>query len=188
MLGILTNFLMNSGGEALGGLGLGRLDVIGALRAGDVEDDFDGLLVFVFLDGGHGVEKLTGDVGEDGGASGGDFVLGKKKQQAREKGVDLDGIGEVVKAAGEGSGNFSGIGMILQVGMAGAEAGVVGSGVETATATVGEAVVTASGRIDGAGFSGLLGHVWFSFWSEMEPPRRRKNALARHATPGVLYR
>ena len=108
---------MNFGGGAvvcLGGLGLGWLDVVGALRARDVKDDLDGLLVFVFLDGGHGVEKLTGDVGEDGGAPGGDFVLGEEEQEAREKGVDLDGIGEVIQAGGEGRGDvdFCGRGLV----------------------------------------------------------------------------
>ena len=61
--------------DSVGGLALGRLDVVGALRTGNVEDDFDGLLVFVLLNGGDGVEKLAGDVGEDGGAPGGNFVL-----------------------------------------------------------------------------------------------------------------
>jgi hypothetical protein len=34
-----------------------------------------GLSVFLFGDGGEGAEELVGDVGKDGGAAGGDFVL-----------------------------------------------------------------------------------------------------------------
>ena len=45
-----------------------------ALRAGHVEDDLSGLGVHFFGDGGEGAEELVGDVGEDGGAAGRDFV------------------------------------------------------------------------------------------------------------------
>ena len=96
----------------------------------------------------------------------------------------MDWISEIVEAGGEGGGDFGWIGTMRYVGVSGAEAGIVGSGVETATATVGEAVVAASGRVDGAGFNGLLGHVWVSFGSELELPHRRKPALARHGHPG----
>ena len=50
--------------------------------AGEVPDDFDGgiLLVFVvgfLLHGGESAEELVGDVGENGGAAGGDAILGQ---------------------------------------------------------------------------------------------------------------
>jgi hypothetical protein len=60
---------------------LGRRDFV-ALRTGHVEDDCCGLGVFLFGDGGEGAEELVGDVGEDGGAAGGDFVLREEEEQA----------------------------------------------------------------------------------------------------------
>jgi hypothetical protein len=45
-----------------------------AFGAGHVEDDLGRLVVFLG-DGGEGAEELVGDIGEDGGAAGGDFVL-----------------------------------------------------------------------------------------------------------------
>ena len=64
----------------------------GALGARGVEDDF-GIRAMFFLDdhGADGVEKLAGDVGEDGGTAGGDFVLGEEEEQAGEEGGDLFG-------------------------------------------------------------------------------------------------
>jgi hypothetical protein len=54
------------------GCGLGQV----ALGTWRVEDERSGLGVFLFGDGGEGAEELVGDVGEDGGAAGGDFCLG----------------------------------------------------------------------------------------------------------------
>jgi hypothetical protein len=83
---------------------------LGSVGARDVKDDF-GLL---FFDGAVSVEKLAGDVSEDSGAPGSDFVLGEQKQETREEGVDLDGIGEVVEAGGKGCGDvdFSSRGLV----------------------------------------------------------------------------
>src|SRR6266852_9396230 len=85
---------------------LGAVEVGG----GRVEDDLGELGVFLRGDGGEGAEELVGDVGEDGSAAGGDFVLGEEEEQAREEIVDLGGGGEVVKVGGEGGGDFGGVG------------------------------------------------------------------------------
>ena len=68
-----------------------------AVWAGHVEDDRGGLGVFLSGDGGEGAEELVGDVGEDGGAARGDFVLREEEEQAGEEVVDLSGGGEVVE-------------------------------------------------------------------------------------------
>ena len=87
-------------------------DVAVAVRTWHVEDDGGGLGVHLFGDGGEGTEELVGDVGEDGGAAGGDFVLREEEEQAREEVVDLCGGGEVVEVDREGGGDFCGIGLV----------------------------------------------------------------------------
>ena len=139
---------------------LRRILVCGAVAvgAGHVEDDLGGLGVFFFGDGGEGAEELVGDVGEDGGAAGGDFVLREEKEQAGEEVVDLGGRGEVVEVDGEGGGDFGGVGLVCGKRSVGwAEAGV-GGGIEAAAASVGKNMGAASGMVDEAGFSGLPGH------------------------------
>ena len=69
-------------------------------RARKVKDNLRGRGVVFLMHGGESAEKLAGDVGEDGGASGGDFVLGEEKEQAGEEVVDLGGGGEVVEVGG----------------------------------------------------------------------------------------
>ena len=54
--------------------------------AGHVDDDLDrgvGILLGIELaiDGGQGTEELIRDVGEYGGAAGGDFVVGEEEEQ-----------------------------------------------------------------------------------------------------------
>src|SRR6266436_8852339 len=94
---------------------LGRLSLAWggtvAVGAGHVKDDLRGLGVFLLGDGGEGAEELVGDVGEYGGAAGGDFVLREEEEQAREEIVDLGGGGEVVEVDGEGGGDFGGVGL-----------------------------------------------------------------------------
>jgi hypothetical protein len=63
------------------GCGLGQV----ALGTWRVEDERSGLGVFLLGDGGEGAEELVGDIGEDGGAAGGDFVLREEEEQAREE-------------------------------------------------------------------------------------------------------
>ena len=93
----------------------GRSLVLGgtvAIWAGHVEDDLSGLGVRLFGDGGEGAEELVGDVGEDGGTAGGDFVLREEEEQAGEEVVDLGGGGEVVEVDGEGGGDFRRVGLV----------------------------------------------------------------------------
>src|SRR3989304_1805853 len=79
----------------------------------DVPDDLDGGIFRVFgggflLDGGEGVEKLVGDVGEDGGTAGGDAILSEEEQKAGEEVVDGSGGFEFIEAAGESGGKIGG--------------------------------------------------------------------------------
>jgi hypothetical protein len=132
----------------------------GAVGAGHVEDDLGRLGVFLFGDGGEGAEELVGDVGEDGGAAGGNFVLGEEEEKAGEEIVDLGGGGKVVEVGGEGGSNFGRIVLIcLKRRVSRAEVGVGVGGVETASPTVGKAIGAASGVVDEAGVSRLLGHL-----------------------------
>jgi len=139
-------------------VGVGRV----AVGAGHVEDDGGGLGVFLFGDGGEGAEELVGNVGEDGGAASGNFVLREEEEQAREEIVDLGGGGEVVEVDGEGGGDFGGIVLVCRKRSVGrAEVGVDVGRVETAAPTVGKEIGATSRVIDEAGFSILLGHVVF---------------------------
>ena len=134
-----------------------RSDAV-AVGAGHIEDDLSGLGVFFFGDRGEGAEELVGDVGEDGGATGGDFVLREEEEQAGEEVVDLCGGGEVVEVDGKGGGYFGRVGLICgKRRVCGTEVGVGGS-VEAAAASVGEDVGAAGGMVYEAGFSGLPGH------------------------------
>jgi len=134
-----------------------------ALGARHVEDDLSGLGVFLFGDGGEGAEELVGDVGEDGGAAGGDFVLREEEEQAREEIVDLCGGGEVVEVGGEGGGDFGGLGLGCggRLRVPGTER-LAAEAEQAATHAVGEAIVAASRVVDGAGFSELRSH-WLLF-------------------------
>src|SRR6266481_7083932 len=126
-------------------VGIGRLRWLSlgwggtvTLWTGHVEDDGGVLAIFFFGDGGEGAEELVGDVGEDGGAAGGDFVLGEEEEQAREEVVDLGGGGEVVEVGGESGGDFGGFRLILwQAAVGRAEMGIRGRGRETAAPAVG---------------------------------------------------
>ena len=135
-----------------------------ALWAGHIEDDRRALAVFLFSDGGEGAEKLVGDVGEDGGATGGNFVLREEEEQAREEIVDLCGRGEVVEVDGEDGCDFCGVGWWRRgnLGVPGAER-LVAEADEAAAHAVGETEVAASGVVHGAGLSELRSHCWFPF-------------------------
>jgi hypothetical protein len=63
---------------------LGRCDLV-AVWTGHVEDDGGFLAILLFSDGGEGAEELVGDVGEDGGAAGGDFVLREERSRRARK-------------------------------------------------------------------------------------------------------
>src|SRR5712691_7947398 len=65
-----------------------------ALGARQIEDNLlwlFGLSILFALDGAVGVEELVGDVGQDGGAAGGDAAFGDEDQEAVEKLVDVHG-------------------------------------------------------------------------------------------------
>ena len=137
---------------------MGRILVLRGLvtvRTGHIEDDGRFVAMFLLIDCGEGAEELVGDVGEDGGASSGDFVLREEEEQAREEVVDLDGGGEVVEVGGEGGGDFSGTRLIGREGRVGwAEVGVDGGRVEAAAAAVGIEIDATSSVVDEAGVRG----------------------------------
>src|SRR5712691_1073898 len=149
-----------------------------AFGAGHVEADLGGLGVFLLGDGGAGSEGLVGDVGEDGGAAGGDFVVGEEEEQAREEIVDLGGGGEVVEVGGEGGGDFGGVGQVLGRASVGrTKMGVQVGGREAAAAAIGVEMDTTSGVVDEAGFRGREGHGDFPFlgWNWKNIGQRRKH-------------
>ncbi|SRR6266849_926934 len=118
--------------------------------SGRVEDERSGLGVFLFGDCWEGAEELVGDIGEDGGAARGDFVLREEEEQARQEIVDLGGGGEVVEVGGEGGGDFGGVGWGRCSGrlrVLGAER-LAAEADQAATHAVGEAMVAASGVIE----------------------------------------
>ena len=158
-----------------------RLGLFAAVWARRVKDDLR-RLVRIFLgiefavDRGKSAEELIGDVGEDGGAAGRDFVFGEEEEEAGEEGVDGDGGAEFLEVGGEGGGGVGGFALVLlEPGVIGAIRGVRVEGEQAATHTVGEAMRAASGVIDEAGFSSLRGHILFPFEVNWGTP------------PGVLY-
>src|SRR6266849_8790840 len=107
---------------------------------------------------------MSGDVSEYGGAARRDFVFREEEEKAGEEIVDGDSRAEFLEVGGEG--RDRGLALVFgEAGVAGAKCGVdMGDG-EAAAPAVGEAIGAASGVVDKAGFSGLLGH--FSFLCEM---------------------
>lgn len=115
-----------------------------------VEDD-SGDFVFVeavgvefVVDGGKGAEFEVGDIGEDGGATGGDAVLDQEGGEAGEEVVDLDSGFEIGGFGAESGGEVGVDEFCFEAGgVAEAEGGVLRDG-EVAAAT-GAGAVTASG-------------------------------------------
>jgi hypothetical protein len=117
LLGLLVLMAGCAGGLRAGCAGnVGAGQIVGA---GHVADDLDGgvgifLGMELAIDGGEGAEQLVGDVGEYGGAAGGDFVLGEEEEQAREElliwaaEVKSSRLAVRVEAISEGSGRFWG--------------------------------------------------------------------------------
>ena len=56
-----------------------------------------------------GMEELVGDVGEDGGAAGGDAAFGDEKEEAGEELVDVDGGVELGEFGYEVGGEVFGV-------------------------------------------------------------------------------
>jgi hypothetical protein len=75
------------------------------------------------LDGGEGAEEQAGDVGESGGAAGGDVASGEETKEMGEGMVDALGGLEVFGVLGEQVGEVVGVGG-SRFGVAGAELGL----------------------------------------------------------------
>jgi hypothetical protein len=130
--------------------------------AGEVEDDVGnggivgGLGVEFLVDGGEGAELEAVDIGHDAGVARGDAAFDEEDEEAGEEVVDLRGGLEVGEKAGEGGGEVGGAvveAVLLEGGMAEAEAG---AGVEDReTAAAAGAGDVAAGGMGGDG-------VWFS--------------------------
>jgi len=103
----------------------------------------------LLLDDGDGTEDLVGDVGEDGGASRGDAVLGEEQEQAGEEIVDGGGGGEFFQARGEGGGEV-GFGLSGESGMEAAEFRP-GCGDRQAAAAAGRTPIVTARRFSIAG-------------------------------------
>jgi hypothetical protein len=124
---------------------------------------FEGGLGFgiSLMDYRYSAEELVSDVGENGGAPGGDFVLSQQKQQTREEIVKFFGGFEGGEIGGEFGGGFLDA---LEFGVCGAERILV-EGRHHAAFAVGEAVLAAL-------FGGIGGDVFWlvfhfgprSFW------------------------
>src|SRR5712664_2380010 len=118
------------------------------------------------IDGAVGVEKLVGDVGEHGGAAGGDAAFGDEDHQPGEELVDVDGGVELGEFGEEVGGEVFRI-VLWRLGHGGAQGGMaetkMRAGVEdgeTAAGTVG-GEMAAAGMLDGAGFNGFGSHFLF---------------------------
>jgi hypothetical protein len=123
-----------------------------AVGARHVDDDARGLGLGVLLgvgllvDGAVGVEKLVGDEGEDGCATGRDAPLGDLRQEAREELADVAGGREFGKAAGKKIGGEVGrvIGSLwhkgAQMEMSKTESRMSGGMGKTAAAAIGKPV------------------------------------------------
>jgi len=140
-----------------------------AFGAGHVEDDLGrsvGICLGIELavDRGKSAEELIGDVGEDRGAAGRNLVFREEEKKAGEEIVDGDSGTEFLEVGGEGSGGVDRFSLIFhKPSVIRAVGGVRVEGEKAATHAVGEAMVTASGVIDEAGFSSLLRHCFVPF-------------------------
>src|SRR6266852_3853728 len=98
--------------------GAGDIAGLEAGRAGVLE------LEKVFaVDGAVGVEELVGDVGEDGGASGGDAAFGDEDQQPGEELVAVDGGVELGEFGEEVGGEVFRV-VLWRLGHGGAQGGL----------------------------------------------------------------
>ena len=78
---------------------------IGARKIAEVDGDFGGFTadrrIEFGVDNGNGAEEEVGDIGEDGGAAGGNEVGGEESVKLGEGAVDADSGCEVVATCGE---------------------------------------------------------------------------------------
>ena len=115
--------------------------------AGNVDDDIgDGFFVFAG-DFGEGAGKLLKDVGQDGGALGGDTVFGQEAEEVGEDEVDVGGGFDVLEFAEEFAFEVGKVGVFEVKGeVGGAEGGGVVLDGETAASTR-EGAMLAGGRV-----------------------------------------
>jgi hypothetical protein len=156
------------------------------LRDGGVGDA--GFVVGV--DGGKGAELEAVDVGEDGGAAGGDVVVGEEDVEVAEGVVDALGGLEALVAGEEGGFEIEGVGSVELLGVSEAKRGAGGHDGELATAT-GRPAALAAGRIAGGdgngGFRfGAFGLSHFFLQSGIRGIPHPRVFFVRVATKGVM--
>jgi len=118
--------LHGGGGAVCGRFVFGRRDGGGG-GFREVEDDLGhgGVALDFVLDGREGAQLEARDVGEDGGAARGDFVLGEENVEAGEGAIDAGGGVEVtwIGLAEDGVGAVAVVALMLEEVMRSAEAG-----------------------------------------------------------------
>jgi len=132
----------------IGVCGCGLREV--AFGSGGVEDDL-GRFVGIFfgielaVDRGKSAEELIGDVSEDGGAAGRDFVFREEEKKAGEEVVDGDGGAEFLEVGSEGGGGIGRFPLVLdKTSVIGAARGVRVEGEKAATHAIGETMGAAT--------------------------------------------
>jgi hypothetical protein len=161
---------------------------VGAVGARAVEDDGDGLLVGFAINGALGMEKLVGDISQNGGSARGDAAFGDEDKEFGEELVDVGSGLELGELPDEFGGEIGGVRRGgLWLGVAEAKTGARVHDGKLAAATV-VGVVAAAGAFGGAGFGGLIVHFMFlDSWIEvLMPPLPMKNASV--ARKGVVAR
>jgi len=118
--------------------------------------------VGIGVDGREGAEEETGDVGEDGGAAGGDLVAGKKAIEGGEGLVDALSVLKMTGALEEDVGEVVGaVALELGVAIAEVEGGVGDEGAALASFG-GEVAAALFGEFFNL-FADLLGHLFGHF-------------------------
>jgi hypothetical protein len=106
----------------------------------------------LLVDGGEGAEEQAGDVGESGGAAGGDLAASEETKEMGEGMVDALGGLKVFGALGEKVGEVLGVGG-WRFGVAGAELGLRVQDEASALASGGGVVLATFGSAGGFGVS-----------------------------------
>jgi hypothetical protein len=153
--------------------------------AGHVPNDCGVVVARLVLDGGEGAEEQAGGVGDDGGATGGDAVLGEEDQELGENLVDVGGRGELGKLADQLGPEVDGVGgwgLEMKVTLAEVGGGVGESETTAAPARVameapsetlrlfGRAQGKARTVARGVGVSGFFGHESLFGEDRKDPP------------------
>jgi len=109
----------------------------------------------VGFNGGEGSEQEAIYVGENGGAAGGDVIVGEEYIEVAEGIIDALGGLEALGAREEGGLEIEAVGFVELLGMRETERSAGGSDSELATAAGGPTVLATSRVIGGIDFSGL---------------------------------